>query len=321
VSPPRWRRFPAEHGGDYPTAKKKPPPADGIKMTKVGETWWAKRWIAALEEVLGGQAGRLARGRSYARAGRVHDLVVEKGKVTARVTGTAPTPYRVSLALEPLADDVWTAAVAGMAEKAQFLAALLGGEMPEDIDEVFRAAERSLFPRKRGARAELSTRCSCPDAVDPCKHVAATHYVLGEALDRDPLLLFEMRGRTRDEVLAALREARGSEVSAAPEAKSALAAQTVALATSADFADPADYDRAPEPLPTMHFSFDAEETGTSSGNVLRQLGAPPGWDEASSPADTFSPLIRRAAEAARQAALAEPAGRALTPKRRRKPAS
>ena len=30
------------------------------------------RWIDALESVLGGDSGRLARGRTYARAGRTH---------------------------------------------------------------------------------------------------------------------------------------------------------------------------------------------------------------------------------------------------------
>src|SRR6185503_13205308 len=52
------------------------------------------------------------------------------------------------------------------------------------------------------------TSCSCPDWGDPCKHVAATHYVLGEALDRDPFLLFELRGRTKRQVMDALRAAR-----------------------------------------------------------------------------------------------------------------
>ena len=83
---------------------------------------------------------------------------------------------------------------------------LLAGQMPQAIDEVFVEAGVSLFPKQR---ADLKTRCSCPDWGDPCKHVAATHYVLGEAFDRDPFLLFELRGRTKHEVLSALRSARG----------------------------------------------------------------------------------------------------------------
>ena len=352
MSAPRWRELRSGRGGDPELgARKKAPPADGIKMKKAGATWWGKRWLAALEEVLGGQAGRLARGRSYARAGRVHDLTIEEGAVEARVTGTAASPYRVSLALAELADETWKEAVAVMAAKAQFAAALLSGEMPEDVDAVFRAAGGSLFPRER---TEVTTRCSCPDAVDPCKHVAATHYVLGEALDRDPFLLFELRGRTRAEVLGELRRARAgsgsrmqtrdlahfaseavvvTEVTGATGATEAKVARTTtaervtatnaamtgaattgaaatgAAATSTAMSGEdlhvfaaADYDRAPEPLPKLEFSFEAH---ASTGSVLRQLGAPPGWSEASEPADAFAPLIRRAAEAARRAALAE----------------
>ncbi|HYJ11588.1 MAG TPA: SWIM zinc finger family protein, partial [Polyangiaceae bacterium] len=186
---------------------KQPPPAHGIKLKQAGTTWWGQRWIEALESVLRGHAGRLARGRTYARAGRTHDLIVCGGKVSAKVTGSRETPYEVTIELSQLEADVWSRAIAGMAARAQFAAELLGGRMPEAIDEVFRAAGKSLFPEQK---AELRTQCSCPDTGDPCKHVASTHYLLGEALDRDPFLLFELRGRTKAEVMSALREARAS---------------------------------------------------------------------------------------------------------------
>ena len=181
-----FRRFRSE--------PKRPPPEHGIRMKKAGTTWWGQRWIEALERALGADARRLGRGRSYARAGRTHDLVVRGGTVTAQVTGSRPTPYDVRIELSQLGDEQWRAAIVGMAAKAQFAAELLGGQMPLAIDEVFQSASASLFPAQR---ADLVTSCSCPDWGDPCKHVAATHYVLGEALDRDPFLLFELRGKTR----------------------------------------------------------------------------------------------------------------------------
>ena len=65
-----WSRY----GWSKP-APKKPPPERGIRMKKAGTTWWGQRWIEALESVLRGDAGRLARGRTYARAGRTHDQI------------------------------------------------------------------------------------------------------------------------------------------------------------------------------------------------------------------------------------------------------
>lgn len=287
MSPPDWepgdrRRFPKY-------APKKPAPAHGIKLKKLAQTWWGQRWIEALERVLGGDAGRLARGRTYARAGRTHDFVVEAGCVKAQVTGSRPKPYAVELSLPELSDAEWSAAIAGMAEKAQFSAELLAGEMPRLIDEVFHAVGRSLFPTQR---SDLETSCTCPDWGDPCKHVAAAHYVLGEALDRDPFLLFELRGRTKQRVLDELRTRRG-DVSLAEDA-----AASVRLASIT----PEDYERPPRALPSLSFSFDAPER---PGALLRKLGAPGGWQSESSPADALAPVVQQAAEQARKLALGD----------------
>jgi uncharacterized Zn finger protein len=262
-------------------------------MKKAGTTWWGQQWIAALVGVLAGDEGRLSRGRTYARAGRTHDLTVDGGKVRAKVTGSRPRPYEIQIELRRLDDAAWTRAIAGLAAKAEFAATLLGGAMPERIDDVFRAAGAGLFP---ASRAELSTSCSCPDWGDPCKHVAATHYVLGEALDRDPFLLFELRGRRKADVLEALRRARGGKEKSA---KAAPEIPTVKLGKP----KAADYDAAKGALPAMRFSF---EEPSSHGALLRQLGTPAGWSDDQAPAETLGPLVRAAAALARKLALAEP---------------
>lgn len=284
---------------------KQPPPEHGVRLQRAGTTWWGKRWLEALERVLRGDAGRLSRGRTYARAGRTHDLSVEGGKVSARVTGSRVTPYEVSLALTTLDDATWRTAIGAMARKAQFSAELLAGRMPPQIDEAFAAAGASLFPRTSG---ELATHCSCPDTAAPCKHVAATHYLLGEALDRDPFLLFELRGRTKAQVLDALRRARASASASASGPDASLAGEPLGASdvprVSLGTLRAEDYERPATALPALRFSFRPPQ---GDGAVLRQLGAPPGWQAASSPADTFGPVVRAAADAARRLALADPA--------------
>jgi uncharacterized Zn finger protein len=296
----RWSRF-----GWYEPAPKKPPPERGIRMKKAGTTWWGQRWIEALENVLRGDSARLARGSTYARAGRTHDLVVKGGTVTAKVTGSRATPYKITIELTELSAPAWKKAIDGLAKKAQFSAELLAGQMPQAIEEVFVEAGVSLFPKQR---ADLKTSCSCPDWGDPCKHVAATHYVLGEALDRDPFLLFELRGRTKDQVLDALRAARGgvSDTPAKKAGKSKVASEDRAIevpTVKLGKLKAGDYDKPREPLPTLHFSFDEPVT---HGAVLRQLGAPITWEGDASPADILAPLVRAAAETARRIAMAEP---------------
>src|SRR6185503_14115303 len=126
--------------------------------------------------------------------------------------------------LRPLSDETWAQAIRAMAVKASFSAALLAGEMPRAIDQAFASARASLFPSRRN---DLRTSCSCPDEANPCKHIAALHLVLGEAFDRDPFLMFELRGRPRAAVLDALRGLRaGASPSRgpAPRGQSPLAA-------------------------------------------------------------------------------------------------
>jgi uncharacterized Zn finger protein len=185
------------------------PVRDGLKArTQRGsfsQTWWGRRWIEALEGF--GWDTRLARGRSYARRGQVVDLDVAPGEVSALVQGSQSKPYRVRIGLAPLAEEQWAAAFEALAREAGHSAWLLAGELPEEVEPIFAAAGSSLFPARAN---DLEMRCSCPDWAVPCKHVAAVHYLLAEEIDRDPFLLFMLRGKEREAVLEGLRHARGT---------------------------------------------------------------------------------------------------------------
>ena len=196
-------------------------PSHGIKAHTrrgaFGRTWWASRWIAALERLV--DPARLARGRGYARAGQVVSMDVGRDGVDAVVRGSRPEPYRVRIEFRRLSDAEWEPVIDAMAGEALYAARLLSGEMPEHIEDVFASAGASLFP---AAEDDLRTTCSCPDDANPCKHIAAVYYLLGERFDEDPFLMFLLRGRGRDEIIAALRARRaGPETDAAPEAEQA----------------------------------------------------------------------------------------------------
>ncbi|HKU43646.1 MAG TPA: hypothetical protein VJR89_36055 [Polyangiales bacterium] len=274
---------------------KLPPPAHGIKAKRAGTTWWGQRWIEALVRIAPAYASRLERGRSYARNGRTHDLEVGAGSVTALVTGSRPKPYAVSLKLAQLTAAEWTKVIEALAAHAAFSAELLAGSMPESIDDAFAAAGVSLFPKQ--AR-DLVTDCNCPDWANPCKHVAACHYVLGEAFDRDPFLLFELRGRTREQVLDALRAARSGGDAADELPADSGVPRTMALSAL----DAAEYDKPRAELPRLALKF---EPPAVHGAILEQLGKPAAWSGEASPAELLAPLVRAAAERARAIALAD----------------
>ncbi len=167
------------------------------KRGKIGERWWSRRFVDVLERVCDG--GRLARGRAYARKGQVMDFALSAGKVTARVQGSRPQPYAVTIAIAAFDETQWTDLTEALGSRALYRAALLAGEMPHEIVDLFDEHRLPLFPD------DLDIRCSCPDWSVPCKHGSAVLYVLAEAFDDDPFLVLAWRGRSRDALLDALR--------------------------------------------------------------------------------------------------------------------
>jgi len=169
------------------------------KRGTFGESWWARRWIAVLESFNIG--ARLGRGRSYARRGQVLSIEIDKGKVSAKVQGSRPKPYHIKLEVKTLSASDWQKLAKVLSRQAIFSAKLLMGEMPLDIEKAFKEAGLSLFPEKL---KDLKTDCSCPDWSNPCKHIAAVYYLLAEEFDRDPFLIFKLRGLNREDLITML---------------------------------------------------------------------------------------------------------------------
>ena len=266
-----------------------PPPSKprrvsgGIKaQSKRGafaERWWAKRWIAVLEGF--GLGARLARGRSYARQGQVTQISIEPDGVRAEVQGSRRAPYSVTIQVKPLSVSQWRLITDAIMRTPRFAAMLLNGQMPEDIEDAFREAQCELFPQ---SIADVRTDCSCPDWSNPCKHVAAVYYLIGEEFDRDPFLLFALRGRTRRGILATLTlDDEPSPEDAPTRSKRA----TRRRSTDKSPAHPAPTVPAPRP-PVEHPQVNAW--------LLRQAGRFPFWHGSISLEDALSVVYARAAE-------------------------
>lgn len=250
-----------DYYGYFPPSK--PRETDqGIKAkSKRGQftkNWWANRWIKSLENLM--DAGRLRRGKRYARQGQVLSIEEKKGGIRAKVQGSRRAPYKVSLKLDHFTDKQWNKIIDALADQAIFTAQLLAGEMPEDIEDAFRAAGVSLFPE---TEVELVTECSCPDWANPCKHVASVHYILGEQFDEDPFMLFRLRGRTQEQIMDALSARRAEE--AGPE-EAAEAESVIPLEEQLDH-----FWEMQQPLATFKTHIKAPVTDTP---ILKRLGQP-----------------------------------------------
>jgi uncharacterized Zn finger protein len=167
--------------------------------------WWAQRWLDLLDSYRFKK--RLERARNYSRQGNVLSIKFKGAKVTAEVQGTEVEPYQVSLSLESFTDEQWGFVIETMSHRAFFAAKLLAGEMPQNIEEVFTANGVSLFPF---SLSDIRSKCSCPDKANPCKHIGAVYYQLGDRFSEDPFVLFQLRGSSKDKIIASLRQLRSN---------------------------------------------------------------------------------------------------------------
>jgi uncharacterized Zn finger protein len=191
---------------NLPHADRRPAAGSRRRRRGFGLTWWGEAWVTALEERARLDPNRLPRGRSYARGGTVGELTIAPGEVRAAVQGRRVRPYQVRVRVRVLEATEWDRVLDAIAAQLGHAAALLDGELLPEVADDVRSAGTDLLP----GPGELQPRCSCPDWADPCKHAAAVCYLVAGALDADPFSLLLLRGRRRDEVLAALRARRRS---------------------------------------------------------------------------------------------------------------
>ncbi|NJR65435.1 MAG: hypothetical protein HC772_09145 [Leptolyngbyaceae cyanobacterium CRU_2_3] len=169
-------------------------------MAQFSRTWWGKKFIAALESFT--DSGRLSRGRSYANGNKIKSFEIQKGAITAKVRGSVnpyfgvykEPLYTTEIQIQPISAAKWAAAIALIASKASLISRLLLNEIPDNIEESFAVLGLHLLPH---SKADFKTHCSCPDSSNPCKHIAGVYYLVAAELDRDPFLLFELRGLSR----------------------------------------------------------------------------------------------------------------------------
>jgi uncharacterized Zn finger protein len=131
------------------------------------------------------------------RNGAVCGLAIKAGSIEARVAGTRM--YTVTASIAALDVAAWSALKRRCAGSIGSLIELLQGRLSDSVMRVVADRDSGLFPKPR----EIKFTCSCPDWAGMCKHVAATLYGIGNRLDQQPELLFQLRGVDPAELIAA----------------------------------------------------------------------------------------------------------------------
>lgn len=211
-----------------------PAPGAATSPTTPGWTWASSRWMRLAETFAPGD--QLSEGLEYAQAGQTRSLEIQPGGggISARVQGRMPTAYKTAIRLPTFSHDQWELVIASMSQQAKYAAAILAGELPANIEDLFAPHGLRLFPTDA---SDVSTSCNCsvftgieplqnlppqynqplsapppkpaPIVTTPwCKHVCCLMFLIAERLGQQPLLLLGLRGMPESDLIERLNQAR-----------------------------------------------------------------------------------------------------------------
>ncbi len=169
------------------------------------------RWY----ELLNGLGYDPRHAQSLAQRTRVQSIDAQIGRILAEVYDRDRGVCPVEIEVIPFRDEEWAAVLDALAGEALYAAQLLAGDMPAAIESVFADANLSLLPSATAVSDdnEIITRCGvCSRQNQPCKHVAVVLYLYGQMIAENPWLLFRLRGRDRQQILAGLRRRRNDNM-------------------------------------------------------------------------------------------------------------
>ena len=154
-----------------------------------GSTWWGGKWVNSIEDAT--YSNRLPRVKSYARNGSVSKIEIENSRILAKVQGSRRKPYDVTVELRPFTKQENKKILRIINKNSAYLSALLVRKLPEKLFYDCGKEDINIFPKKW---SDFEADCSCPDWADCCKHIAAVIYIIGNEIDRNPFLSFQLHG-------------------------------------------------------------------------------------------------------------------------------
>ena len=154
-----------------------------------GKTWWGSEWLKSLTDI--DYANRIPRGSAYAKKGAVRSIEVKENVITAKVSGSRPTPYKVTIRVPLFKKEQIELLMQKLLEQPAHISKLLNRELDTEVFNIAKRIGLNLFPQRWD---DLDMHCSCPDWAVPCKHLAAVIYMMSREIDNNPFLVFSMHG-------------------------------------------------------------------------------------------------------------------------------
>jgi uncharacterized Zn finger protein len=247
----------------------------------LGEEWWTTEFLDMMNPVR--DTSQLIKGRRLAERGQVIVRSVYSGGVEAIVLETSGGSRKVSLWLTDL-EDKWEDVFHILSGQQTLFSKLITGNYPEELDDILKQAGILIIPT---TLMDLDYRCDCESGHHTCSHIVATYMALGTYVNEDPMTLFLLRGRTREEILAGVSSVAEQEITAdeikLPEE----------ICTDSEPADPTRYYEPGPEIDLIRFRrnyFEGKEV-----DLIRMLGPSPFRLGRSDLADIISEMYPKAA--------------------------
>lgn len=152
-----------------------------------GKTWWGEQWLQSLSNI--DYDNRLPRGSAYARNGAVTSIKIDANNIKAKVAGSRPRPYDVTVIIPPFFEEDIKKLIKAIALKPVIISKLLNRELDPEILAIAEQCGLKVFPKQW---TDFKMQCSCPDWAVPCKHLAAVVYKVSAEIDNNPFLAFSL---------------------------------------------------------------------------------------------------------------------------------
>jgi uncharacterized Zn finger protein len=236
----------------------------------MSKNWWAAAWVEKMERLA--ERTRFAQGEGYAKGNQVQRCRLEGRTVIAMAQGRGESPYTVRITFDPFSREQWDQLFANIRDWRGLAAALAAGDLPLEVQTAFAKAKLRFMPERF---ADLHLECACADWLKPCKHLVAAWLRFGRDFERDPLLLFQLRGMERDGLLAFLRSG-AAPAAPEPETEEEIEEEIAPIRLEALPADPDAYWAVRELPPDRSL---AGEKRLLDDDIFAKLGPAPfaGW--------------------------------------------
>jgi uncharacterized Zn finger protein len=184
----------------------------------MSKSWWGAAWWEKMERLA--ESSRFSQGAYYAEKNKVERIRLDGRTIVALVQGKNEEPFTVRITFDAFTREQWDQLFAHVRDRSALATSLAAGDLPLEIQTAFSKAKLRFMPERY---ADLHLECGCPDWLKPCKHLVAGWLRFARDFERDPLLLFQLRGMDRKELFDLL----GGRTAPAPEPQGELEEEDV----------------------------------------------------------------------------------------------